>query len=320
MKALLFVAILVVYSYAQERPPGPGGCCFYAGKQFKDEIACSSQSFRITQTVQSWFCTPGFAANLVKQKAILAPVLCGDTLPETSRPVDPDEVHIFTPCPRFSDCCFYTEDGMRGEESCIPGTAPADGKLFKSYTCLPGWKPKIKGGADLICQRPGVAFSLPAPAKYTDLETTACEIQAIPDEPLAATVFEAGTAFSDLDSNFNGDAASATLAEDTNFAIQTASDGAPVEDFVVNADTESLALQGDAAFATEDVNFVDAAFATEDVNFVEGDNAAFATFEEAAFVEGDQGVAGADQSVQSGAASVSAMICLLVGVISLLLA
>jgi len=111
-------------------------------------------------------------------------------------------------------------------------------------------------------------------------------------------------------------------------------DGAPVEDLVVTADTESLALEGDAAFATEDANFVDAAFATEDANFadaafatedanlIEGDNAAFAT-EEANFVdmsEGDLGMGGADQSLQSGATSVSAVICLLIGVISLLLA
>jgi len=307
---LLFVAILVVYSYAQGDEGE--GCCFYASKHFKDPIGCSDESFKATKPIQSWFCTPRYAANLVKQKTILAPVLCGDTLPETSRAVDADEIHIFTPCPRFSDCCFYTEENMRGEETCIPGTAPAPDKLFKSYTCLPGWRPKVKGGKDLPCPRPGVAVSFAAAVKHGDLETGACE--AAPDEPLAATVFEAGTAFSDLESEFNGDASALAEdqpVEDTNFFAIETSNGAPVENLEVTAETENLALEGDAALATvEEANFVE-----------EGDGAAFATVEEANFVElaeGDLGVAGTDETVvqQSGSTSVmcSALICLLAAI------
>jgi len=290
----------VVYAYAQGDEGS--GCCFYAGKYFQDQIGCSSQSFRNTKPVQSWFCTPGYAANLVKQRVILAPVLCGDTLPETSRPVDADEIHIFTPCPRFSDCCFYTEENNRGEEACIPGTAPAPDKLFKSFTCLPGYRPKVKGGQDLPCPRPGAAVSFATPVKHSDLETAECV--AVPDEPVAATVFEAGAAFSDSETDFNVDA-SAALAEDqpvedTNFFAIETSNGAPVESFEVTTETENLALEGDAAFA----------FATEEANFVE-------------LAEGDFGMA--DETVvqqQSGASSVvgSAMICFLVGMISILLA
>jgi len=287
VKLLLFIAILVVCSFGQG--DDGGGCCFYAQKNFEDQIVCTSQPVRNTKPVQSWFCTDGYAANLVKQKAVLAPVLCGDTLPETSRPVDADEIHVFTPCPRFSDCCFYTEDNNGGEEVCIPGN-PAPGKVFKSFQCLPGWTPKVKG-QDLPCPRPGVAVSFATPVKHDDLETSACE--APPVEPVAETVFEAGAAFSDSENSFNGDAATAEQSlEDTNFFANLESN-APVEDLEVTAETENLALEEDSAgFAVEDANLV-----------AEGDDFAMAN----------------DESVvrQSGSAVVSATICLLVGAILL---
>jgi len=164
----------------------------------------------------------------------------------------------------------------------------------------------VKGAADLACPRPGVSFNFPTPTKYSELETLACE--AMPEEPLAATVFEAGAAFSDLESDFNADAsAEATFAEDANFAIETSSDGAPIESFEVTADTENLALEGDSAFATEEANFVDefAFAATEESNFVEGD-----------FIMADEPVVQQSESTYVS----SAVICLLIGVVSLLLA
>jgi len=291
MKALLFVAILVAYAYGQDQG---GGCCFYGQKNFQDQIVCTSQPVKNTKPIQSWFCTDGFAANLVKQKAVLAPVLCADSLPETSRPVDADEIHVFSPCPRFSDCCFYTEANNGGEEVCIPGD-PAPGKVFKSYQCLPGWKPKVKGGQDLPCPRPGVALSFATPVKHADLETAACEAPTV--EPVAETVFEAGAAFSDLENEFNADTSAALgeelVAEDNFFATE---------------DAASFASE-DAAFAAED-----AAFAAED--------AAFATVEEANFVEVAEGDPANGEPVvqQSGASFVgSTVICLLVGLISFLL-
>jgi len=287
MKLLLFVAILVVSSFGQG--DDGGGCCFYAQKNFQEQIVCTSQPVRNTKPVQSWFCTEGFAANLVKQKVVLAPVLCGDTLPETSRPVDADEIHVFTPCPRFSDCCFYTESNNAGEEVCIPGD-PAPGKVFKSFQCLPGWRPKVKGGQALPCPRPGVAVSFAAPVKHADLETEACE--EIPVEPVAETVFEAGAANSDLENSFNGDAATAEQSlEDTNFFANLESN-APVENLEVTAETENLALEEDGA-----------SFATEDANFV---------------AEGDFAMANEEPVVQqSGSTVLSATICLLVGAILL---
>jgi len=325
-----------VYSCAQavndNAPPPPGaangGCCFYKEKNFQGEIGCANQSFRSSVPVQSFFCTEGYAGNLIKGGQVSAPVLCGDNLPETLSPIPVDEIHVFTPCPRFSDCCFYTEEGSTGEEFCIPSNRqPQFGKRYKSYTCLDGWKPRLSTGAELPCPAAGVSQNFPADRTvlHENLDTAPC------DPPTRAEGIE-GDAFFGLEedqSNF------AVEGDQSNFAVE-----GDQANFAVEGDQSNFAVEGDQAnFAVENVaqdeplqvtaETENLAVATEDASAFASaeDEAAFATVEETDFVEianeGDAAMAAGGESatLQSGSFSVvGSMVCLLVGAISLLLA
>jgi len=303
-----------VYACAQavnENAPPPGaangGCCFYREKNFQGEIGCASQSFRSSVPIQSFFCTEGYAGNLVQNGQVTAPVLCGDNLPETISPIPVDEIHIFTPCPRFSDCCFYTEENSLGEEFCIPSNrAPQFGKRYKSYTCLEGWKPRLSTGAELPCPAAGVSQNFPADRTvlHENLDSAPCEA------PARAESIEGDAFFGWVgdQSNFavEGDQSNfAVEGDQANFAVENVAQDEPLQ---VTAETENLAVTEDAS-----------AFASAE------NEAAFATIEETDFVElateGDAAMAAGESStLQSGSTSVVSMVCLLVGVISLLLA
>jgi len=117
--------------------------------------------------------------------------MCGETLNATTRPVDIDGIQIFTPCPRFSDCCFYTEENLQGEEWCLPSRASQPDRLYKSYQCLPGMKPRVNGRVDLPCPRPATAETFRTPAKQGDIDLVPCEGERAPraenaDENLAS--------------------------------------------------------------------------------------------------------------------------------------
>jgi len=354
MRALLLVAILVVYACAQAvsnnaPPPGAtdGGCCFYREKNFQGEIGCASRSFRSSVPIQSFFCTDGYAGNIVKDGQITAPVLCGDSLPETLSPIPVDEIHVFTPCPRFSDCCFYTEENGRGDEFCVPSNRPPQlGRRFKSYTCLAGWKPRLStGGADLPCPQAGVNVNFAADKTVLQehIDTAPC------DPPQRAESIE-GDSFFGLEgdqsnfaveeeqTNFAAEEDQSNFAfeeEQTNFAAEEDQSNFAVEEdqsnFAVDADQSNFAVdnvaQEDPLQVTSETENL--AVATEDASALAfaDDEAASANIEEADFIEvateSDAAMAagGSSQTLKSGSSMLGSMIItLLVGVVTLLLA
>jgi len=300
------LAILAV-SFAQD---AGGGCCFYSQKNFEGESFCSSQPFKHTIPVQSFFCTEKFAANLMKNKQIQAPALCNDNLPETSRPIEVDEIHVFTPCPRFSDCCFYTENNLAGEEYCIPTSrAPNPPKVFKSYTCLPGWKPRIavEGAVDLPCPQSGVAVSFATPINQDNIDVVGCATGAPAEgvEDIGQGVF--------LEENFAVDpSVQVDFPEVINEQINIETDS-----LAVDSGSEEPTFFDDGALAIEEPTFIDdGALAIEEPTFI--DDGALAV-EETNFVdfstEGSESNMGADNT-NGSSAIVASLVCVVLAVLS----
>jgi len=268
----LLFALCVFVSLSQAQDSG-GGCCFYAGKNFENEIACSGQPFRTTTPVQSWFCTETYAAYLQKNGVIQAPALCADVLAETTRPVEVDEIHVFTPCPRFSDCCFYTEENLQGEEFCIPSRAPPQpDKLYRSYQCLPGWKPQVNNRAALPCPTVGTGISFGGPVKQLDIDIISCDAPAraenFDDSSELAVFEEVDVPFENTNddvSGFGDNNMAASDSTDNVFGFEATDDTinqAVVDPDVQLVDTEASLEDPNVAFAVADSDFVE--FANED--------------------------------------------------------
>jgi len=182
---LLFAVIAVVL--AQDRDNREGGCCVFAGKNFTNEINCTSAPVILIPKgvgIQSFYCTERYSCAILLEDRIQELVDCGDTVPETTSltGIPADRVTIGECLDRR--CCSYTKEDKSGDEFCINGNdvTPAEiarvqtNGTFRVIECVLNWRASltVHGRAQEIQVLCGETVDLPPNTRITKLVTTAC--------------------------------------------------------------------------------------------------------------------------------------------------
>jgi len=321
--ALVIFALISIVCAQQAANLPPGGCCFYAGKSYTDEVACTNSAFTIAELnfakksefkgIQSFFCEDGWSAAIVNNDQPQELVDCGDTVPETTTPIPTTRVTI-GPCMQRR-CCFYSGKNKDGNEYCMYSESSVEAELKNAQSepflvgeCLQEWKATMTGKHGTTTVDCGVTLDLDAKNSYDKITLTPCgakpkaEAEDVQDtmgedafdatfqDQAVADTFEGEDEFAEFNDEDFGDFAVADenveMLNDDEFLADASLDQA----FADVANDEDL-LQ-DFNHNGEDVDFADQAFADyEDEQFVGdyNDEAVMEAFnEELAFAEEDE--------------------------------
>jgi hypothetical protein len=313
MQGALIIFALITFVCAQQSTQLPtGGCCFYQEKGYEKEVACASTGFTIAELnfaskatfkgIQSFFCEEGWSAAIVEKDIPQELIDCGDTVPETTRPIPTDRVTI-GPCDkRF--CCFYSGKNKDGNEYFMYSGASVDAELknaqsepFLVAECVQEWKAELTGKNGKVVVDCGVTLDLDPKNTYDKITLTPCtpKVAAVSEEIVDNTMGD------EIVDTFQDQAVVDTFEtvddlgfvdanEETDFAVADANvemlnddellaDASLDQAFADYTDDELLAFA--MADLNEDAEFVD-------YNHVDGtDDQAFADFQEDDLFVGD---------------------------------